>query len=136
MNSPRRPSLRPPTGIAAPEASGENRPRLGEPAVRGAVLVDDAGLEFDWLFADEFPAVMRAVYLIVHDLDRAEDITQDAFVQLLRHWKRSRGTTVRGHGSGGSPSGWPWTRSAGSGSEPCWSVRLSHRTCGDRSTWT
>src|SRR6266487_1774832 len=88
MNSPRRPSLRPPTGIAAPEASGENRPRLGEPAVRGAVLVDDAGLEFDLLFADEFPAVMRAVYLIVHDLDRAEDITQDAFVQLLRHWKK------------------------------------------------
>src|SRR6266536_1991640 len=88
MNSPRRPSLRPPTGIAAPEASGENRPRLGEPAVRGAVLVDDAGLQFDWLFAEEFPAVMCTVYLIVHDLDRAEDITQDAFVQLLRHWNK------------------------------------------------
>ena len=56
--------------------------------VRGAMLVADADLQFDWLFADEFPAVMRAVYLIVHDLGRAEDITQDAFVQLLRHWKK------------------------------------------------
>jgi RNA polymerase sigma-70 factor (ECF subfamily) len=50
--------------------------------------VGDADLEFDWLFANEFPAVMRAVHLIVHDLERAEDITQDAFVQLLRHWKK------------------------------------------------
>jgi DNA-directed RNA polymerase specialized sigma24 family protein len=50
--------------------------------------VGDADLEFDWLFASEFPAVMRAVHLIVHDLERAEDITQDAFVQLLRHWKK------------------------------------------------
>ena len=56
--------------------------------VRGAMLVADADLQFDWLFADEFPAVMRTVYLIVHDLGRAEDITQDAFVQLLRHWKK------------------------------------------------
>ena len=56
--------------------------------VRGAMLVADADLQFDWLFADEFPAVMRTVYLIVHDPGRAEDITQDAFVQLLRHWKK------------------------------------------------
>ncbi len=88
MNSPPRPSLRPPTGIAAPEASEENRRRLREPVVWGAMLVADADLQFDWLFADEFPAVMRTVYLIVHDLDRAEDITQDAFVQLLRTWKK------------------------------------------------
>ena len=31
---------------------------------------------------------MRTVYLMVHDVDRAEDITQDAFVQLLKHWKK------------------------------------------------
>lgn len=83
-----RPSLRPAAGLAAPEASEENRRRSREPVVRGAMLVADADLQFDWLFADEFPAVMRTVYLIVHDLGRAEDITQDAFVQLLRHWKK------------------------------------------------
>ena len=50
--------------------------------------VGAADLEYDWLFADEFPAVMRTVYLMVHDVDRAEDLTQDAFVQLLKHWKK------------------------------------------------
>ena len=44
--------------------------------------------DYDLVFATEFPAVMRAVYAVVHDLDRAEDITQDAFVRLLRHWKK------------------------------------------------
>jgi RNA polymerase sigma-70 factor, ECF subfamily len=47
---------------------------------------DDAG--YDLLFATEYAAVMRTVYLIVHDLDRAEDIAQDAFLQLLRHWRK------------------------------------------------
>ena len=30
----------------------------------------------------------RTVYLIVHDSPRAEDITQEAFLQLLRNWAR------------------------------------------------
>lgn len=45
-------------------------------------------MEYDLLFSVEFPNVMRTVYLILHDADRAEDVTQDAFVQLLRHWKK------------------------------------------------
>jgi RNA polymerase sigma-70 factor, ECF subfamily len=44
--------------------------------------------EYDLLFTIEFPAVMRTVYLILHEVDRAEDITQDAFVALLRNWKK------------------------------------------------
>lgn len=47
---------------------------------------DDSG--YDLLFTTEYAAVMRTVYLIVHDLDRAEDIAQDAFLQLLRHWRK------------------------------------------------
>ena len=48
----------------------------------------EADAEYDLLFTVEFPAVMRTVYLILHDLDRAEDIVQDAFVQLLKHWRK------------------------------------------------
>ena len=51
-------------------------------------MSSDVDAEYDLLFSVEFPTVMRTVYLILHDLDRAEDITQDAFVQLLRHWKK------------------------------------------------
>jgi len=50
--------------------------------------VADTGAEFDLLFSVEFPAVMRTVYLMLQDLDRAEDVTQDAFVQLLKHWNK------------------------------------------------
>jgi RNA polymerase sigma-70 factor (sigma-E family) len=39
-------------------------------------------------FEREFPRVVRTVYLIVRDLGRAEDLSQEAFIQLLRHWKK------------------------------------------------
>ena len=44
--------------------------------------------EFRDLFADECALVVRTVYAIVGDLGRAEEITQDAFTQLLRHWSK------------------------------------------------
>ena len=51
-------------------------------------MSSDVDAEYDLLFSVEFPAIMRTVYLILHDLDRAEDIAQDAFVQLLKHWRK------------------------------------------------
>jgi RNA polymerase sigma-70 factor (ECF subfamily) len=46
------------------------------------------GEDFERLFAAEYAAVVRAVFLICHDHQRAQDVTQDAFVQLLRHWDK------------------------------------------------
>ncbi len=54
---------------------------MGETALGSAA-------ESEGRFRAEFPAVMRTVYLISHDGHRAQDITQDAFVQLLRHWDK------------------------------------------------
>ena len=48
----------------------------------------DGGEEFRWLFAVEYPAVVRTVYFVLHDHARAEEVTQDSFVQLLRHWEK------------------------------------------------
>ena len=42
------------------------------------------------MFAAEYPAVVRTVYLVLHDHARSEEIAQDAFVQLLRHWEKVR----------------------------------------------
>ncbi len=39
-------------------------------------------------FEREFPRVVRTVYLIVRDLGRAEDLSQEAFIQLFTHWKK------------------------------------------------
>jgi RNA polymerase sigma-70 factor (ECF subfamily) len=41
---------------------------------------------FEELFVHEYPHVVRMAFFIVHDQGRAEDVAQDAFVQLLRHW--------------------------------------------------
>jgi RNA polymerase sigma-70 factor, ECF subfamily len=74
--------------LAARELRDDNRLHPLERAPGREAPVGGADLEFDALFAREFPAVMRAVFLILNDHGRAEDITQDAFVQLLRHWKK------------------------------------------------
>jgi RNA polymerase sigma-70 factor, ECF subfamily len=50
--------------------------------------MSDADVEFAWLFRTEYEAVVRTVYLILHDRDRARDITQDAFVELLTRWTK------------------------------------------------
>lgn len=46
--------------------------------------------EFEDLFVEEYPHLVRTVFLVVQDQGRAEEVTQDAFVQLLRHWSTVR----------------------------------------------
>jgi RNA polymerase sigma factor (sigma-70 family) len=47
-------------------------------------------LDFDAVFSVEYPRVLRTVFLICHDSQLAQDVTQDAFVELLRHWEKVR----------------------------------------------
>ena len=42
--------------------------------------------EYTSFYRAEFTSVARTVHLIVRDRQRAEDITQDAFLKLLQHW--------------------------------------------------
>ena len=48
----------------------------------------DAEAAYAAFFRVHFTGVVRTVHLIVHDRQRAEDISQDAFVQLLRNWPK------------------------------------------------
>jgi RNA polymerase sigma-70 factor (ECF subfamily) len=50
--------------------------------------VSEAGSEADYarFFRDHFTRIARTVNLILRDPVRAEDITQDAFLELYRHW--------------------------------------------------
>ncbi len=43
---------------------------------------------YSGFFRREFPKVVRTVYLVVRDLGRAEELSQEAFIQLLRHWRK------------------------------------------------
>jgi RNA polymerase sigma-70 factor (ECF subfamily) len=56
-------------------------PRAQERAVR----FED---EYAAFYRAEFPHVVRTSYLIVHDRHRAEEIAQEAFIQLFTHWAK------------------------------------------------
>jgi RNA polymerase sigma-70 factor, ECF subfamily len=50
--------------------------------------MSEGDAEFAWLFRTEYETVVRTVYLILHDRERARDITQDAFIELLTRWRK------------------------------------------------
>ena len=58
-------------------------PAIGDPSA--------AHLDFDTLFRVEFPRVARTVHHIVGDRTQADEVTQDAFLELLRHWSKVSG---------------------------------------------
>ncbi|MDP4501169.1 RNA polymerase sigma factor [Nonomuraea turcica] len=43
---------------------------------------------FAWFFRAQFPRVVSTVYLILHDHGHAEEIAQDAFIQLFERWTK------------------------------------------------
>jgi RNA polymerase sigma-70 factor (ECF subfamily) len=47
-----------------------------------------ANAEYTWLFREEFPTVVGTAFLILHDRQGAEDVAQQAFTQLLVHWRK------------------------------------------------
>jgi len=48
----------------------------------------EAALDYTEFFRDEFAAVLRTVELMLRDRGRAEEITQEAFVQLYLNWSK------------------------------------------------
>jgi len=50
----------------------------------------EASAEFDWWFRASYSSIARTVFLVTGDHGHAEEITQDAFVQLLQHWSSVR----------------------------------------------
>jgi RNA polymerase sigma factor (sigma-70 family) len=78
------------TVLTNPEAPQSRLAAFAAPA-RSLALVTDAPLEYSALFRREFPAVLRTVELMLRDHGRSEEITQDAFIQLLLHWPKVSG---------------------------------------------
>ena len=60
-------------------------PTPGRPRSAGPALA------FEDVFTREFPRVARTIHHIVGDRARAEEVTQDAFLELLRHWRTVAG---------------------------------------------
>jgi RNA polymerase sigma-70 factor (ECF subfamily) len=45
---------------------------------------------FEAFFEDQYPNLLRAMYLITRNRHEAEEVTQDAFVRALERWDRVR----------------------------------------------
>jgi len=56
--------------------------------VRPTITADFDAFEFAAFFRDQFADVTRTAYLVLHDRDAAEDVAQDAFTQLYKHWDK------------------------------------------------
>lgn len=52
-------------------------------------LTDDEE-SFAWFFTAEYPQVVRLLGMVVRDRGAAEELAQEAFVRLHRHWSRVR----------------------------------------------
>lgn len=50
----------------------------------------EASAEFDWWFRAAYPRVARTAYLILHDAGLAEQVAQDAFLEMYRRWPTLR----------------------------------------------
>ena len=46
------------------------------------------GEDFDTVFASQFPVLVRTLGYVGHEKAVAEELAQDAFVQLYRHWAK------------------------------------------------
>ncbi len=58
------------------------------PASYRPAAASDPLAGYSAFFEREFPRVVRVVYLIVRDVGRAEELSQEAFIQLFTHWKK------------------------------------------------
>jgi RNA polymerase sigma-70 factor (ECF subfamily) len=45
-------------------------------------------LEYEWLFRAAYPRIRRTVTSILRNPESAEDVTQEAFLKLLQHWRK------------------------------------------------
>jgi RNA polymerase sigma factor (sigma-70 family) len=58
---------------------------LAGPAPRG-----DSGLDFREIYATTYPQLVRTLWFVVHDHELAQEIAQDAFIELHRQWRKVR----------------------------------------------
>lgn len=56
------------------------------PGKRGGMSKDIE--HFSWFFRGEYDAVVNAAQLVLGDRQEAEDVAQEAFLRLLKHWKK------------------------------------------------
>lgn len=44
--------------------------------------------QFSWFFRAQYESVVKTAQLVLGDRQEAQDVTQEAFLRLLKHWKK------------------------------------------------
>lgn len=58
-------------------------------AVEGSArYMGERDAEFTAFFRREYPKLVRSLFLVVHDVEHARDLSQEAFIQLFDRWRR------------------------------------------------
>ena len=73
---------------ACPDTRGVTQVWPELPETRTSVDSSHVPAEYASFYLAQFRAVSRTVYLILYDREHAEDIAQDAFIQLYIHWQK------------------------------------------------
>src|SRR5689334_14498427 len=50
----------------------------------------ESDVEFRQIYATTYPRLVRTLWFVVHDHELAQEIAQDAFIELHRHWRKVR----------------------------------------------
>ena len=66
------------------------KPAVERPASAAADLVGGRDADFRDLYMATFARLVRTVWFVVHDHEQAQEIAQDAFVDLHRQWSKIR----------------------------------------------
>jgi RNA polymerase sigma factor (sigma-70 family) len=61
---------------------------MAEPSRPPWSRLTGADEQFRRMFVESYPSVARTVWLLVGDREVAQEITQEAFIQLLLHWRK------------------------------------------------
>jgi RNA polymerase sigma factor (sigma-70 family) len=67
-----------------PTTMGAVRPRV----IREESTGDIRPVDLQAMYVATYPALVRTIRCVVADRGQAEDIAQEAFVQLVRHWRK------------------------------------------------
>jgi RNA polymerase sigma-70 factor (ECF subfamily) len=67
--------------------------RRGDPdadVLTGPGSKADRDVDFREIYAATYPSLVRTVWFVVHDHELAQEIAQDAFIELHRQWRKVR----------------------------------------------
>src|SRR6478609_1746198 len=65
--------------------------RRGDPdadVLEGSRPSGDRDVDFRQIYAATYPRLVRTLWFVVHDHELAQEIAQDAFIELHRQWRK------------------------------------------------